>query len=357
MAMSTDLPPVQQFSDFTAAAAEVMVNAQQEAERARHPYVGGEHILLGLLSTRGAAAAALDQMAVSAPEVRHALSRALARPEAMALQHVRAARRVKRVVELSRQEALQAGRTQIGTGHLLLGLAADTAGIATGILAALGVTGERLRTTLGQFGAEMAAEEDSAGTPDPAADAALFDSLFWAAPPADYLGTPVGVELVLARSPKALVTLGGVSAYPVGFEFRLAIRLRPGLELPHPLLPPDGRPSDDHLRLTLELGDGRELELQDSEALLASGARAGELGLAPDQAGMVAVSGMGRRMLRATGQRYAELNCWAWPLPPRAVVTFQCRLPRFGIDHAHPLEGSIITDTARGAVTLWRPRT
>ena len=43
------------FERFTAAAREVVINAQQEARQLGHPYIGTEHVLLALVRGDGAA--------------------------------------------------------------------------------------------------------------------------------------------------------------------------------------------------------------------------------------------------------------------------------------------------------------
>lgn len=133
------------FGRFTQRAQKVLMLAQEEAKRFNHPYVGTEHILLGLISEgEGVAAKALASLGVQADKVRAMVEQSIGQgegtPREMALTP-----RVKRVLELSVDEARRMGTNYVGTEHLLLGLIREGEGVAAQVLGALDVNQERVR--------------------------------------------------------------------------------------------------------------------------------------------------------------------------------------------------------------------
>ncbi|MEW6173614.1 MAG: ATP-dependent Clp protease ATP-binding subunit [Bacillota bacterium] len=134
------------FGRFTRKAQKVLLLAQEEARRMQYPFVGTEHILLGLLREgEGVAARVLTEMGVD-PESVLAQVRQMVEPgESPVGQEVALTPRAKRVLELAIDEARNLGNNYIGTEHLLLGLIREGEGIAARVLAASGVELERVR--------------------------------------------------------------------------------------------------------------------------------------------------------------------------------------------------------------------
>ncbi|WP_092484402.1 ATP-dependent Clp protease ATP-binding subunit [Desulfoscipio geothermicus] len=133
------------FGRFTQRAQKVLMLAQEEARQLNHPYVGTEHILLGLISEgEGVAAKALAGLGIQADKVRELVLQSIGKgeeaPREMALTP-----RVKRVLELSVDEARRMGTNYVGTEHLLLGLIREGEGVAARVLAALGVDQDKVR--------------------------------------------------------------------------------------------------------------------------------------------------------------------------------------------------------------------
>jgi ATP-dependent Clp protease ATP-binding subunit ClpC len=58
------------FESFTDRARRVVVQAQEEARALNHPYIGTEHILLGLISEGGVAAQVLVKQGIDLNRVR-----------------------------------------------------------------------------------------------------------------------------------------------------------------------------------------------------------------------------------------------------------------------------------------------
>ncbi|MEV4627085.1 Clp protease N-terminal domain-containing protein [Micromonospora sp. NPDC049523] len=140
-----ELLPPGVFARFTDRAQHVVRQAEAEAQRAGHEEITGAHLLLGLLhEPDGLAVRALVGLGVPAETVgaatRATLDPATAhRPTAPALSP--GARRVR---DLTFQEALRLGHNYVGTEHLLLGLLRDPDEPGARVLAALGVTRDRV---------------------------------------------------------------------------------------------------------------------------------------------------------------------------------------------------------------------
>jgi ATP-dependent Clp protease ATP-binding subunit ClpA len=127
----------------------VLTLAQEEAERSRHTYIGTEHILLGLLrESDGIAHQTLNNLGVEIAQVRKTLETVLGRSERILIQQIIPTSRVKKVIELSFEEARRMGNGQVGTHHLLLGLIVERDGIAAHVL-------QDLRATEGAVRAEI----------------------------------------------------------------------------------------------------------------------------------------------------------------------------------------------------------
>lgn len=138
------------FDKFTDKARKVLVLAQEEARALHQPYVGTEHVLLGLLKEKeGLAAQALDHLGVTY-EATLTCVQQLIKGDASAdvSGHLSFTPRVKRVLENSLREAMQMGKSYISTEHLLLGIVREGEGTAIDVLRKLGVEGDAIRSSL-----------------------------------------------------------------------------------------------------------------------------------------------------------------------------------------------------------------
>ncbi len=179
------------FARFTAQAKEALVLAQQEASRLRHPWLGTEHVLLGLLRQPGTPASrALAGLGVTAGSVERELLQNLGEPfgeqvlgeeDELALgtlgidlQEVR--RRVDetfgpgaldrarpgrcgwpmmpRLKEGLERAGREAGRGLIETDHLLLGMLQVRGALAIELLRGLGVTPDAVRASVQAYRAQ-----------------------------------------------------------------------------------------------------------------------------------------------------------------------------------------------------------
>ena len=138
------------FEKFTDKARKVLVLAQDEARALHQPYVGTEHILLGLIQEKdGLAAQALERLGVAYDAVVKGVREVASIDEGADVSgHLSFTPRVKRVLENSLREAMQMGQSYISTEHLLLGVVRENEGTALDVLSRLGVKGDDIRTAL-----------------------------------------------------------------------------------------------------------------------------------------------------------------------------------------------------------------
>jgi hypothetical protein len=158
------------------------------------------------------------------------------------------------------------------------------------------------------------------------------------------LGIVMPVNMVLAQSPRAAVTLGSITAYPDGFEFDYLIRStseelgqslaeqlhrrHAGADLP-----------DDLFRVGVEFADGTRVTSIGSERAFGR----------TDTGGPAMVPrGGGGNFLRWEG------NWWVTPLPPAGRLELVCEWPAAGILLTRAeLDATAIRDAASRSVTLW----
>ncbi|NPD30479.1 ATP-dependent Clp protease ATP-binding subunit [Eggerthellaceae bacterium zg-1084] len=138
------------FEKFTDKARKVLVLAQDEARGLHQPYVGTEHLLLGLILEKdGLAAQALKSLNVAHDAVVHEIRQiATIDEDADVSGHLSFTPRVKRVLENALREAMQMGQSYISTEHLLLGIVREGEGTALSVLSRLQVSADDIRTAL-----------------------------------------------------------------------------------------------------------------------------------------------------------------------------------------------------------------
>ncbi len=145
------------FDRFNDRAKRVLALSQDEAIRFNHNYIGTEHLLIGLIrEEEGVAARALRTLGVELEKARTALGFIVGRGDATTSpSEITLSPRTKKIIELAIDEARKLGQTRVNTEHILLGLAREGEGIASGILESLGVTMDKVRKvviqTLGQM--------------------------------------------------------------------------------------------------------------------------------------------------------------------------------------------------------------
>jgi hypothetical protein len=138
------------FERFSDQARRVLVLAQEEARMMDHRFIGTEHLLAGLIREGdGIAAKALEALGVSLEAVRDKVQETREEPvetsETAPNGSPPFTPRAKKVLELSLREASRLGHSDVGTEHLLLGLAREGQGEAVRVLARLGADLSRVR--------------------------------------------------------------------------------------------------------------------------------------------------------------------------------------------------------------------
>jgi hypothetical protein len=140
-------------NDRTERVQAILANAQREAQRLGHDYVGTEHLLLGLVEEgAGVGAEVLETLGVTPQRVREEV-------EAIATSNTASAAttsvgaelpltpRALRALALAGEEMAFVGQSRVDSEHLLVGLLREPGGLAARVLQNLGLT-------LQQVGAE-----------------------------------------------------------------------------------------------------------------------------------------------------------------------------------------------------------
>jgi ATP-dependent Clp protease ATP-binding subunit ClpC len=132
---------------FTRRAKLVLSYAQDEAHRFNHPYVGTEHLLLGLIRDRGGLAGkVLNDLGVKYRQARNAVEFIVGHGELSGRSEtLELTATAKKVMEYALEEARTLNHQYVGTEHMLLGLLRNGEGVAIGVLQQLGVAPEQVR--------------------------------------------------------------------------------------------------------------------------------------------------------------------------------------------------------------------
>ncbi len=135
----------------------VIEHAAEEARLLGHGYIGSEHMLLGLVRDgKSTGAQVLSGLGVGQARVRSAVEFTVARgQDYLEEKQARGSRlsltpSAQKAFGLAADEARRLGHSEIGTGHLLLGLAREGKGVAAGELQGLGVDVQRVRQQVRQ---------------------------------------------------------------------------------------------------------------------------------------------------------------------------------------------------------------
>ncbi len=133
------------FNRFTESAKRVLTLAQEEAERGRYSYIGTEHLLLGLTRDQDGMGARVPQnLGLEMDKVRAPIASVLGRDERITTQQIIPTSRVKKVIEISFEEARRLGAHHVGSEHLLLALVIEGQGTAAGVLHDMGATRRKI---------------------------------------------------------------------------------------------------------------------------------------------------------------------------------------------------------------------
>ncbi len=130
---------------FTEKAQRVLMLAKEEAKALRHPAVGTEHLLLGLIREgEGIAAKALQGLGVNSTGVRAQVEAIVGKGTGTIVGEVGFTPRAKKVLELANDEGRRQGVNYVGTEHILLGLIREGEGVAARVLANLNISADKV---------------------------------------------------------------------------------------------------------------------------------------------------------------------------------------------------------------------
>jgi ATP-dependent Clp protease ATP-binding subunit ClpC len=165
------------FERFTQASRRVVVLAQEEARMLDHDHIGTEHLLLGLIHEESGIAARVLASAGITLEAARAQAGKMADPVGSPqMGHMPFTQRAKKVLELSLREALEQGKSYIGTEHILLGLTRDADWVGAQIINRLGGSLTALRQRVIDIEAASGAPADPVTEETPGPEAGLWNS-------------------------------------------------------------------------------------------------------------------------------------------------------------------------------------
>lgn len=134
------------FERFDDDARDVMVQAEAEASRLNHDYLGTEHILLGLTRGTGDAIAILKMLNVGLRDIRREIENITPwNPRTVETGDVPFTPRAKKALENALEEAHHLNCKSVGSEHILLGLLQDPSSVAFQVLTMLGLEIEQVR--------------------------------------------------------------------------------------------------------------------------------------------------------------------------------------------------------------------
>lgn len=134
------MPDKNNFGHLTPRARQILILANQEAERLNHDHVGTVHLLLGILALGdGVAVEVLKSVGVNLKQLRLEVEKSFSGTGSQAVAGVRPLTpRLRKVIEIAAAEARNMNYNFIGTEHLLLALLREGEGKAARMLRNLG---------------------------------------------------------------------------------------------------------------------------------------------------------------------------------------------------------------------------
>ena len=131
---------------YTEQANEVIKIARSTARKLKHPYVGTEHLLLGLREVyTGVAGQVLGMNGVNEESIRKVVDELVSPLGTVEVAHQpETSPRLEYILEESKTEALHFRSDRIGTEHMLLALLRDADCVATRILLTLNINVQKL---------------------------------------------------------------------------------------------------------------------------------------------------------------------------------------------------------------------
>jgi ATP-dependent Clp protease ATP-binding subunit ClpC len=148
---------------FSERAHRVLQVAEEEARQLDHPYLGTEHLLLGLIAVEGPAQHALVSAGVTADATRAKIVEAVPRTSSGQLSSLQLSPRARRAVDRASRLSLQRRDPHVEPEHLLVGVL-DVEGRAGQALRGLGVDIAALRRAIDQPGQNLGGGDQPTST-------------------------------------------------------------------------------------------------------------------------------------------------------------------------------------------------
>lgn len=150
------------FERFTEKARRAVILASEEARLLNQNHIGPEHVLLGLIRVEnGIAYKILTNLHIRYSSIRLQIEKKNKQEKsAKSLPHIPFTAGSKKVLELSLREAMGSGHSQIGTGHILLGLIRED-GLAAQVLIDNGADYDRVKQDVTLFLSGYQVQSDS----------------------------------------------------------------------------------------------------------------------------------------------------------------------------------------------------
>jgi ATP-dependent Clp protease ATP-binding subunit ClpC len=138
------------FERFTDDGRQAVELAQEEAQDLRHPHVGTEHLLLGLLRQKnGLAAQALTELGLTLEAAREQVERIIGSVEEPPSGRIPFTPRAEKVLALAVREAQSLGHREVHTEHVLLAIRDEGEGVGARVLQGFTIHSAQIREQLG----------------------------------------------------------------------------------------------------------------------------------------------------------------------------------------------------------------
>lgn len=133
------------FENFAYGTMTLLTSAQEKALMFKQPYISTEHVLLALTQDWDSVGAViLRSVGVELDDVGFALESSMTRGPALVQGDLPLAPRLERVLVLAKDFAERIDAEQVGTEHILWGLASDEGGLAAQVLRRYGINGDQI---------------------------------------------------------------------------------------------------------------------------------------------------------------------------------------------------------------------
>ncbi|NMW84327.1 ATP-dependent Clp protease ATP-binding subunit [Peptoniphilus sp. AGMB00490] len=128
------------FGKFSEKSQKAILFAQQEAREQKHPYIGSEHILLGIIREgTDTGAHILSKLGIDYKKAKEATLDIVSSGQGPVVSSIAYTPRTKRIFELAFEVSREMGEATVSTEHLLLGILREGQGVAILVLKRLGI--------------------------------------------------------------------------------------------------------------------------------------------------------------------------------------------------------------------------